>query len=63
MFIRVTEKAKETPIYINVNNIETIEQDGDITIIMTNSKLFYYVKETADDIIQTTSISRMLSVS
>jgi len=63
MFIRVTEKAKETPIYINVNNIETIEQDGDITIIMTNSKLFYYVKETADDIIRTIDYSNMVSVS
>ena len=63
MFIRVTKATDEKPIYINVNNIKSIEQDGDISVIMTNDNTLYYVKETADNIIQMTSISRMLSVS
>ena len=65
MFIRVTEKAKETPIYINVNSIECIEQDDDISIIMANDSknTMYFVKESADDIIRTIHYSNMVSVS
>lgn len=63
MFIKVTKAVGETPIYINVNSIESIEQDGDISIIMTNNNTLYYVKEPAEDIIQMTGILRVLSAS
>ena len=61
MFIRVTEK--ETPIYINKNSIESIEQVEDICIIIMNSSRCYYAKETADDIIQAINCTNMISVS
>ena len=63
MFIKVTKAIGETPIYINVNSIECIEQDDDISIIMTNDNTLYYVKEAADDIIRTIHYSNMVSVS
>jgi len=65
MFIKVTKAIGETPIYINVNSIECIEQDGDISIIMANDSknTMYFVKESADDIIRTIHYSNMVSVS
>ena len=63
MFIRVTKEVAATPVYINVNSIESIEQDGDTTIIVTNSDKWYYVRETVDDIIRTINYSNMVSVS
>lgn len=65
MFIRVTKAIGETPIYINVNSIESIEQDGDIGIIMSNDSknTMYFVKESADDIIRIINYSNMVSVS
>jgi len=65
MFIKVTKAIGETPIYINVNSIECIEQDDDISIIMANDSknTMYFVKESADDIIRTIHYSNMVSVS
>lgn len=63
MFIKVTKEVAATPVYINVNSIESIEQDGNTTIIVTNNDKWYYVKESADDIIQMINCTNMLSVS
>jgi uncharacterized protein YlzI (FlbEa/FlbD family) len=63
MFIKVTKATDGKPIYINVNSIKSIEQDGDISIIMTNDNTLYCVKETADYIIQMMNYTNMLSVS
>lgn len=63
MFIRVTKEVAATPVYINVNSIESIEQDGNTTIIVTNNDKWYYVKESADDIIRMINCTNMLSVS
>lgn len=63
MFIKVTKVVEKTSIYINVNNIESIGQDDGITIIITNTDKWYYVKETVDEIIRTINYSNMISVS
>ena len=63
MFIKVTKEVAATPVYININSIESIEQDGNTTIIVTNNDKWYYVKESADDIIRMINCTNMLSVS
>ena len=63
MFIKVTKEVAATPVYININSIESIEQDGNTTIIVTNNDKWYYVKESADDVIRMINCTNMLSVS